>query len=448
MPTGRFDRTDLAVLALLATAAPVLLLLGLGMTFFLDEWSFITDRSLADPVTWIEPHNEHWSTIPILIYRVLVETVGLTSHVPYHTVVVAIHLVVVALAYKLIRSRSGAVPAAVIAVILIFFGSGVDNIFWSFQIGFTGATALCLAGLVVLDRDATMRRALLVMALQLAALASHGAGLAMLAVVATAMALRPDWRRYIWIVAVSVAVYALWFVVFGIHGVGAQGDPASLSALVNVPGSVLIGFGSAAQSWIGLPAIPAAAVSLTVIAVVARIRSPDTLPVRAIACLAGVVSLYVLVGLSRSSHGLESSEASRITYFSGTLFIVGLSDLVGPIRLPQVGSARRSVALAGVAVPLTLCVVWNLAFFIQGREYLLEWAQLTRAMMVVELDPSVPSSTALPNGTLVPPRAVLRQVVERYGSPLEDRGLPPLSPVALAKVRQYFFESGAFPQPS
>ncbi len=71
-------------LFLVSTGLSLILIvaLGLGMTFFSDEWAFIESRSLGDPSTWLPPHNEHWSTLPIIVYRVVVETVGIGSYVP------------------------------------------------------------------------------------------------------------------------------------------------------------------------------------------------------------------------------------------------------------------------------------------------------------------------------------------------------------------------------
>ena len=80
-------RRIFAVLAL--TSFVVILWLGLGMTFFADEWSFIEARSLGDPATWWRPHNEHWWTLPILLYRLMVETIGIGSYVPYLAVALA-----------------------------------------------------------------------------------------------------------------------------------------------------------------------------------------------------------------------------------------------------------------------------------------------------------------------------------------------------------------------
>ena len=141
-------------------AAPVLLGLGAGLTFFADEWAFIETRSLADPSTWLTPHNEHWSTLPILTYRVLVETVGLGSYMPYLAVLIGLHLVVATLVYTLVR-RTGGQLAGARAGVVVLLGSGFENLYWAFQIGFVGSVAAGLAARSSLRRDGpvTARRA-------------------------------------------------------------------------------------------------------------------------------------------------------------------------------------------------------------------------------------------------------------------------------------------------
>ena len=72
-------RSGMVFVALAVASSIFVLWLGLGLTFFSDEWAFIETRSLLDPATWWAPHNEHWSTIPILVYGALLQVVGLRS---------------------------------------------------------------------------------------------------------------------------------------------------------------------------------------------------------------------------------------------------------------------------------------------------------------------------------------------------------------------------------
>ena len=144
-----------------AVAAVVLLWLGAGLTFFADEWAFIEVRSLGDPSTWFTPHNEHWSTLPILLYRSLVESVGLGSYMPYLAVLIGLHLVVATLAFALVRRSCGSWLALAAGVVVLFLGNGFENLYWAFQIGFVGSLALGLAAILVLDApDPTRRRAI------------------------------------------------------------------------------------------------------------------------------------------------------------------------------------------------------------------------------------------------------------------------------------------------
>ena len=146
------------------------------MTFFADEWAFIESRALADPGSWWAPHNEHWTTLAILVYRALVETVGIGSYVPYLVVVALLHVAVSALCYLLLERSSGPLFALAGSAIVLVFGSGFENLYWGFQISFVGSVALGLAAMVVMDAGPSPGRALVVAGLLLASLASSGVG--------------------------------------------------------------------------------------------------------------------------------------------------------------------------------------------------------------------------------------------------------------------------------
>ena len=83
-------------LALAVLSGVVLLYLARRTTFWQDEWGVIDyQRSLADI---LRPLNEHWSTIPILLYRTTFSIVGLQSYLPYIAQVIVLHLIAVAAA--------------------------------------------------------------------------------------------------------------------------------------------------------------------------------------------------------------------------------------------------------------------------------------------------------------------------------------------------------------
>ena len=60
----------------------VLIGLGLGLTFFADEWTIIADRTITAQ-DLVRPFNEHWLAVTILVYRTLLGLVGIGSYVPY-----------------------------------------------------------------------------------------------------------------------------------------------------------------------------------------------------------------------------------------------------------------------------------------------------------------------------------------------------------------------------
>ena len=76
---------------------------------------------------------------------------GLSSYMPYLALLALLHVVVVLEVYVLARRAAGAWSGAVIALIVAFFGSGFENLFWAMQIGFVGAIALGLAAMILLD---------------------------------------------------------------------------------------------------------------------------------------------------------------------------------------------------------------------------------------------------------------------------------------------------------
>lgn len=78
----RPDPSTIAFLAIAAGAYVFLLSLGRGLTFFWDEWSWIVNRQDWSFSSLMAPYNEHWSLVPLLIYKTLLATVGLRSYLP------------------------------------------------------------------------------------------------------------------------------------------------------------------------------------------------------------------------------------------------------------------------------------------------------------------------------------------------------------------------------
>src|SRR3954468_13014158 len=99
---------------------------------------------------FLEPHNEHFSLVPVIVYKLLFATAGLDHYAPYRIVALALHLTIAALVFVFVRSRAGDVLALAGATLLLFLGAGFEDVLWPFQIGFMSALAAGLGALILL----------------------------------------------------------------------------------------------------------------------------------------------------------------------------------------------------------------------------------------------------------------------------------------------------------
>ena len=79
-----------------------------GLSFHTDDWSFVLERAGHSPGVFLEPHNEHLSLVPVTIYKVLLELVGLDHFEVFRLVLVLVNL---AGAGVLLRARRARVRA-------------------------------------------------------------------------------------------------------------------------------------------------------------------------------------------------------------------------------------------------------------------------------------------------------------------------------------------------
>jgi hypothetical protein len=196
--------------AMLAAGAAFLLIQTRGTVFLDDEWIWILHRRAGTVAALLDPHNSHLSLVPILIYKLLFAVVGLRHYWPYRVLVTAAHLAVVTLVFVYVRGRVGRWPAVLAAAMILFFGPGWQDFLWPFQIAWLISLGAGVAALLVLERGdrAGEVSACVLLAISLA---SSGAGLAVAVGLIVEIALWRE-RRRLWIVAVPVALYALWWI--------------------------------------------------------------------------------------------------------------------------------------------------------------------------------------------------------------------------------------------
>ncbi len=249
---------------------------------------------------------------------------------PYLALLAVLHVTVVVLeVYVLVRraARSGS-GAVAIALIVLFFGSGFENLFWAIQIGFVGATALGLGALLLLDDVPTLpgpgrvgRRGrpaddrdddLGVRPLHARARRSRRHPRP--APTSLDPAARSCPPRSTW----------LWYVTMGRSGIATDGNPFTTETMTGVPGFILDGvataFGSAVGggALVGRVVIVGLAVWVVYLAVHRR-----SIPRRAIACLLAIVAEYAIVGVVRAQLDVDASLYTRYAYLSGILALIG-----------------------------------------------------------------------------------------------------------------------------
>jgi len=210
----RAPRTALAVfVGLVVVAVPFYLRVGAEQWFFQDEWDFLATRTLGDPSSLVRSHFEHWTTLPAIAYRLLWQVFGLHSYRPYQLLAIASHLGLAVL-LRVVMRRAGVGPwlATIVAGVIVFFGSGRDNIIWGFQITFTWGVLLGVVHLLLADHDGPFdRRDWLGLLAGLLALMCSGTGVAMVPVVGVATLLRRGWRAACLHTVPLAAVFLVWW---------------------------------------------------------------------------------------------------------------------------------------------------------------------------------------------------------------------------------------------
>ena len=421
------------------TAFLTLLWLGRGLTFFADEWAVMADRTISLD-SFIQPFNEHWLGVTIVIYRLMLQTFGLGTYMPYLALLAVFHVIVVLEVYVVARRSTRAPLAALAAVVIAFFGSGFENLFWSMQIGFLIAIVLGLGALIVLRDSLSTSRVVAATGLLTVGMMTSGFGIFMLVFVGLDLLLDPTRRRLALALLVPGLVYVAWYLAIGRSGLATARDPFTIAAVLSVPKFVLEGVGTAFGSVIGVgPTVGIPAAGVLAVGLVVRHVRGGHVPHRALAAFGAIVFMYALLGLIRAQLFDGAAEYSRYAYLSGIFAMLGLVALVGRRTMP-VEPLRRTLALAAVGGVFTLALIWNGWLLLAGRGIFEDRAAYTRAAVTVVMG-ELPSGVD-PNKVKLLDRTVtrLREVLAEFGSPLQDSlagdAFSPVDPALVKRIGQ------------
>ena len=343
---------------LLGASACLLLFLGSKLTFLLDDWEFLLYRRDFDADAILGPHGEHIVVAPVLIYKGLLATVGMGSALPFRVASTALFLLSAVLLFTFLKERIGEWPALAATAVVLFLGAAWEDLLWSFQIGYFGGMAAGLGALLALERESRRGDALACLLLVAAVLFSS-LGLPFAIGVAVGVLLRPDrWRR-IYVVAIPVAVYALWWL-----GWGHTAESAiSLANVAKTPLFVLDGVAAAIASLFGL-ATPSAGAGaggldwgrpLAVMAIFLglwRVYRLGRVPNRFWVVLAIAAAFWILAGFNQIPG--RAPTASRYQYVGVIFVLLIAAELlrgarVAPRTAPGTVALIFTVAAASVA---------------------------------------------------------------------------------------------------
>ncbi|HVD86659.1 MAG TPA: hypothetical protein VNB59_04550 [Solirubrobacterales bacterium] len=417
----------------LAAAAALLLALNSGFTFFQDTWAFLLDRQDFSARAFFEPHNEHIVVIPVAIEKVLIAVFGMTSAWPEMIVLTLLLLGTAALLFVYVRRRLGPWPALLAATVVLFLGPAWQVLLWPFEISLVGSTLTGLAMLLALDREDRRGdiRACLLLTLSIG-FSSLGVAFAAGALVDVLLQRRRRGLGRLYVAAIPLAFYALWYLTYGHDAKSAfsfahvlqspvflvEGLSASLGALTGLTALANTGEG---RPYLGF------AVLLVLVALFAYAQrrrpgiSPRFWPV------AGAATTFWLLAAFNKTAGREAP-ASRYVHVGAIFVLLMAADLLKGARIATKGLlAAAAVAVFAVAV--------NIGPLSAGADWLDEQSVLTRADTGA-ID--IASRTVAPYFGLVPQISGTGSLINvnaaQYLPAVREHGSPGYSPAELARA--------------
>ena len=419
-------------LASLVIGFGVVMLLQRSQWFFFDEWSFLQVK--GPPM--LEPHVGHWSTSPMALFHVLRDTVGMDSYLPFAFTETVAHVAVAHLIWR-ISLKGGANPwiATAGVAVLVFLGSGAENILWAFQVGFlTGMALGLLAFLLASGPTLSRTRLVAIIAISLFALTWSGTSLPLVVATAALIAHRHGVRRAIVYAAACAAVYGTWYLRYA---VGDQGNPGTggfglHKILVKVPEflgvMLLLGWQSIFPVF-GLGAIILIALLVWLI----RLRKRRDLPgfslpliMTATAALFAFMTAY-----SRADWSTGAGKSSRYVYVLAALLLplcaVGLTRLARRRRVWIAGTCALLVGLGAYQTVLLTDAAREQAATEGGSD-----GVISAALFLYVHDPAGVDLTAHPDARWAPD-VDLGDLVTMYSR--EALPIDPFTSADLAKER-------------
>jgi hypothetical protein len=381
--------------------------------WYFDEWTFVTASVGWTLASYFEPHNEHPTMLLKLVYAAFLNSVGLRSYVPYMAAALIAHLANVCLLFALVRRRAGDLIAVVAALLLLVMGMGWEDLFWAFQVGWLASMAFGLAAVLALQSERRWRAPLSAGLLTIS-LSWAGTGIVFAVALGVQLLVTPARRRELaWFVAPALAL-AAWYVAFGRFGQHPNPQPTAANILID-PLYTVWGLSQGiagvigVAGWLGYGLLAAAAIALAW-----RWRRRGLDPFSA-GMAAGLVSFFLVAGLTRAQLGWQQSGASRYVYVAAVIWLVLLGEAAR--ELPWRGTWRPALlalAFLGVFNSAVVLVEYGAAKTLQMQRAVADLQALAAERGDPCLDPTGKVDLQVMPDVLPP---AYYRAIDRYGDP-------------------------------
>jgi hypothetical protein len=333
-----------------------------GLWFFGDEWDFLVRRGLfyapgSHHSIWFA-HNEHWSTLPILLWRGLYNLFHLSTYWPYLLPLLLAQVAIMHLAWRLCRRAGADTWVATAAVgVLGFLGAGVEDLSSAFQIGFVASVLFGFVAFDLIDRPAAAaaaragagagagaaghltgpaaaagrRRDAVASLALLASLMCSTVGDAMVVGAAVLLFARRSRKNALGVLALPVASYVVWFAFLGRPGVSAPGDHFSLTTFTTLPAYVWFGLYSSLDQAFNLTGAGAALLVGLTAWLLWQARTIWRQCPSLLGLGAAGVTFFVLAGLGRDTTSAASSVVTRYVYVAIAILLPVLAKVLGSV---------------------------------------------------------------------------------------------------------------------
>jgi hypothetical protein len=372
--------------------------LGRYAWFVGDEYDFLADRSLSSPADLFRPHSEHWTTLPLVVFRLVWLVFGLRTYLPYLAMAVGLHLLAAAL-LRQVMTRSGIDPwiSTIGASVFALFGAGYYNIIYPMQICFTGALVFGLLQMLAADHEGQFDyRDCLGLAFGVAGLMCSGVAVAMTVAVGVAMLARRGWRLALFHTAPLAAIFLIWLAVIGNESAYSRyATPwETLRFAAHVAWVTLVAIG-------GYGVVAAVFIAMFVAAVLRATRSaaPPRRFALPVALAIGAAVFLLVTGAGRGElpggYFARGPAESRYLHITAALLLPALAAVI------DMFVRRRRMLLPIAAAVFLIGVLSNVDVLVEHTYDARAAGRQQR--LLVQLAPRLSIATDLPRSTLVDP---------------------------------------------